>query len=195
MSNPFDREVYAKTHPDLIVKGRHAGWRLDLGYNDTDYSIKYVIQQIGAATEVEVAGSLVTLTDQDYWIFEVTSTASAAWSDFTADTNCRWDLVLTEVSSSNEAIIQSGFIQIFQSTSDRRSHAEIMLTKINSIIEGRADNDVSSYSIKSRSISRMSIDELMKWRDYYINEVTRTGGTVSDGVARPKPNTVRVRFV
>lgn len=195
MNNPFDREEYSDTHPECIVMGRHVGWKLDHDYSPILFGLKYVIQQIGSDVEVEITGSQVQLTEGSYWVFEIPSAVSAAWNDFTTDADCRWDLVLIDTSNTNEAIIQSGFIKIFQSTSDRRSHAEIMLAKINSILEGRADNDVSSYSIKSRSITRMNMDELIKWRDYYINEVARTGGTVDDGVVRPKNNTVRVRFI
>lgn len=195
MNNPFDREEYTNTHPECIVIGRHIGWKLDLDYSPIHFGLKYVVQQIGTDVEIEIVGSQIQLIDGLYWVFEIPSATSAAWTDFTTDADCRWDLVLTQLTPTNDAIIQSGFIKIFQSTSDRRSHAEVMLSKINSIIEGRADNDVSSYSIKSRSITRMNMDELIKWRDYYINEVARTGGTTDDGVVRPRNNTVRVRFV
>lgn len=200
MINPFDREKYLETHPECIILGRYLGWKLDLDYDDVDYEIKYVIQRIDCkGSPVEIEGELVTLTDGNYWVFELSSDTSGGetWTDrFSHNSDCRWDLVLRQTGApNNEAVINTGFISIFPTAADRRSHAEVMVAKINSIIEGRADNDVSSYSIKSRSISRMGIDELMKWRDYYINEVKRTGGTTDTGVNAPRKNTVRVRFV
>lgn len=195
MTNPFDRNDYPVVTPDCIVVGRHVGWRLDLNYSDTEFGLKYVLNQIGGDAQIEITGSRVQLDDKMYWVFEVDATASEAWPDLTADAEFRWDLVMTHLADDNVATIRTGFINIFQSTSDRRSHAEIMLSKINSILEGRADSDVSSYSIKSRSISRMGVDELLSWRNHYIDEIGRTGGTTSDGVSAPKTNTVRVRFV
>lgn len=196
MTNPFDNEKYPVTHPECIIKGRFVGWKLDIDFTDTGYSLKYVIQQVGSTNvEIEIDGVYTQLTDKQYWVFEVPSATSEAWDELTVDANYRWDLVLTKTATSDDAVLQSGFLKIFQSTSDRRSHAEIMVAKIDSIIEGRADNDVDSYSIKDRSISRMSIDDLIKWRAYYVDEINRTGGTVSDGVKRPKKNTVKVGFV
>ena len=197
--NPFDRETYSSDHPDCIVLGRFIGWKLDLDYDDDDYELKYVIQRLGCTNKpLEITGQRVVLTDGSYWIFELSTATSSgnAWTDrFSEGSDCRWDLVLRQTAApNNEAVIGTGFISIFPSNSDRRSHAEIMLAKINSILSGRADDDVSSYSIKSRSISRMGIDELMKWRDYYVNEVERTGGTVNDGRRRTRNKTIRVRF-
>ena len=43
--------------------------------------------------------------------------------------------------------------------------------KIESILEGRADSDVSSYSIQGRSLTKLGIEELMAWRDRYKSEL------------------------
>ncbi len=193
MTNPFDREEYPTYEPLCLVLGKFSAWKLPLSYDNISFSIKYVLNEVSGDTEVVIDGTLVQLTDKEYWVFEIPSNTSTAWA-FDKDTGCRWDLVLTNISSSDEIILQSGFINIFESTSDRRTHAEIMLGKINSILEGKADNDVSSYSIKSRSISKMTVEELMMWRDYYVNEITRTGGSVQTDEGTPKTNTVRVRF-
>ena len=40
-------------------------------------------------------------------------------------------------------------------------------------LEGKADSDVSSYSIGSRSLSKMTPEELTTWRDYYKAEYNR----------------------
>ena len=73
-----------------------------------------------------------------------------------------------------ELILETGKITVkdnyFGSTGDTRSHAKVMLDKIESILENRADADVSSYSIQGRSLSKISINELLQWRDYYKAE-------------------------
>ena len=48
-----------------------------------------------------------------------------------------------------------------------------MVEKIESLLEGRADADVASYSIAGRSLTKLSIDELMTWRDRYKTEYLR----------------------
>ena len=51
-----------------------------------------------------------------------------------------------------------------------------MIGKIESILEGKADSDVASYSIQGRSLTKLAIDELLQWRDYYrreVNEIRR----------------------
>lgn len=200
MTNVFDNSNYPKENPECIVLGRHVAWRIELeDYPDPTYSVQFVVQPVGDSTaEATIDGVSTVIDGETYWVFELDSATSGAdpWTTvFTADVQCRWDLVVTRVSDTNKAILQSGFLRLYIASSDRRSHAEVMVAKINSILEGRADHDVNSYSIKSRSISRMGVDELVKWRDYYLNELRISGDTSNDGTGRrSKRNTVRVRF-
>ena len=65
-----------------------------------------------------------------------------------------------------------------------------MVEKIESILEGRADNDVNSYSINGRSLTKIPVTELMQFRAHYRAEYIKeqrkeraensvgTGGTV-----------------
>ena len=48
-----------------------------------------------------------------------------------------------------------------------------MLEKIESILEGRAAADVSSYSINGRSLTKIPIEELMNFRSRYKAEYLR----------------------
>lgn len=77
---------------------------------------------------------------------------------------------------------------------DPRIHAEIMIDKIESILEGKADSDVSSYSIAGRSLNKLSFDELMTARDRYKGELVRHEN--KELVKRGKSNgsTIKVRF-
>ena len=200
MTNPFDRDNHPNVTPNCIVVGSFIGWKLDLDFAASDYSLQYVLNPVGATDntgEITIDGTEVDLTDDTYWVFEVDTAASTAYA-LTKDAEYKWDLMLTQTASGNRTAIQSGFINIFTSTSDRRSHAEIMLSQINALLEGRAKSDVSSYSIKSRSLTKLSIEELVMWRDYYIGEVKRTGGTndmTAGNNSGVKRNTVQVRFV
>jgi len=79
-------------------------------------------------------------------------------------------------------------------SADPRFHAEKMLTKIESILEGKADSDVSSYSIAGRSLTKFSPEELIQWRDYYRKEVAlhKREEAIKHG-RRPK-STILMRF-
>lgn len=63
-------------------------------------------------------------------------------------------------------------------TSDQRSHAQKTLDALRAVIEGRATADESEYTIKDRSLKRMSMDELLKFLAVYEKKValeTRVG--------------------
>lgn len=202
MANPFDTSKYPTEHPECIILGGHIGWRLAEDFDAADYTLRYDLHKVGEdpvdGVDVQITGSRQTIDGTLYWVFEVESSVSSAapWTDeFAKDTQCRWNLVVVRNSDDNEAVYQSGFLRVYTSTSDRRTHAEIMLSKITSILEDRADHDVNSYSIKSRSISRMTVAELTRWRDYYLSELRRTGGSVNEGGPAIKQNTLQIRFV
>jgi hypothetical protein len=48
-----------------------------------------------------------------------------------------------------------------------------MVTKIESILAGKADSDVSNYSINGRSLTKFSFAELMEAREKYRGEYQR----------------------
>ncbi len=63
-----------------------------------------------------------------------------------------------------------------------------MLAKLESVLTNRADSDVESYTIGSRSITKIPLNELMTWRDHYRSEVARED-------AGGRTPTLKVRFV
>lgn len=54
---------------------------------------------------------------------------------------------------------------------DDRSHAQIALDAIEAVIANRASVDQLEYSIAGRSIKRMPVADLLRFRDYYLAEV------------------------
>ena len=155
--------------PILIYKGETVVWkRTDL----TDYAVGSYAMSWQARLESNGGTTFsATVTEvDDYYKFTLDNSATGGYT--TGD--YFWVLKVTQSSDSEELIIDSGKITVkdnyFGSTGDTRSHAKIMLDKIESILEGRADADVSSYSIQGRSLSKISINELLQWRDYYKAE-------------------------
>ena len=50
---------------------------------------------------------------------------------------------------------------------DNRTHARIVLDALDAMIEGRATKDQQSYSIGNRQLTRMPIEDLIKWQNHY----------------------------
>lgn len=177
MLNPFVIADRPAGHPSSIIVGAYLRWWLDLDFDSALYSLKYTLR-IGTNT-YDVAGVFA----DDRWTFTLLGATSSAWTTGKHS----FDLVLTEIASSENAVVETGFIKVISATEDRRSHAQVMVDKIESILAGRADADVSSYTIKSRSLTKMTIKELMDWRNYYLDEVRRE----ANGGKLPK---LQVRF-
>jgi hypothetical protein len=194
MANPFDPEYYPISVPSRIVKGSHTGWKILDTTDLTGSTLKVRFREVGGIDIVEISGAVTAVDGVDYHVFEVVASATS-FDGYTDNLECRYDLVQVQTSDSNEAIIATGFTRIFGSDADRRSHAEVMLAKIKSVLEGRADNDIDSYSIAGRSLSRIPLSELRAHRDYYMGEVRRTGGTIEGEQVRKKRNTVITRFI
>lgn len=180
--NPFDLTTAPVTEPPSLTAGYWIGWRRELDYDDAVFRLEYRFWNSGHI------GTLVGTQDGDYWLFEASGTFTEA---FHTD-KYRWDLIVVRLSDDEEFLHSTGYIQAYATPAARVSHAETMVEKIESILSGRADSDVESYSIKNRSITKMSVKELVEWRNYYLAEIDRTGGTASAG---PKKNTIRARFV
>jgi len=80
------------------------------------------------------------------------------------------------------------------STTDNRSHVKKVLDAIEAVLEGKASQDVLSYSIAGRSISKMNPEELIKWRSFYQSEYQRELETEAVRRGEDNPKRVGVRF-
>ncbi|MEK9895472.1 MAG: hypothetical protein VW518_03465 [Burkholderiaceae bacterium] len=194
MANLFDASVSPTQEPLQIVVGDYIQWRrVNLGtdYPNDEYTATYVARITGGgANEIQLTG---TAYNSDY-LFTVDSATSA---DF-APGYYHWQLEIVRDSDSNRIVVDRGSFtavpDLDVNQSDPRSHAEIMVDKIESILEGKADADVSSYSIAGRSITKMTFEELTAARDSYKREVIveRQAERIKRG--KPSGATVKVRF-
>ena len=156
--------------PIVIYKGETVVWkRTDIG-SDYDPSSHSMVWEASRETDGSIRFSAtVTESGTDYTF----TLDNSATSSYTAG-DYQWFLKVLQTSDSETIIIDSGKLTVkdnyFATTGDTRSHAKKMLEKIESILEGRADADVSSYSIQGRSLSKIGIAELLQWRDYYKAE-------------------------
>ncbi len=180
MTDPF---APVAIEPSLIMIGDTGAWTITDEWSSATYTVAYRFVQNG------VARVLAGVFTDNLWTFTV---ASAFSSQF-AQGRVVADLVVTRISDDAKHTARSIEIEFFSTLADRRSHARIMVDKIESILSGRADSDVESYTIKSRSITKMSVKELTAWREYYMVEAGREVDQFTG--KRKQANTVKVGFI
>jgi len=195
MANLFDEDNAPEGEPLKIVVGDFIQWKktsLAENYPPATHSAEYVARvAAGASAEIKIAA----IERTGYYLFQA---ASATTSAFEVGAY-HWQLEITQTSSGNRIVIETGefdaIADLDNNGADPRSHAEIMLDKIEGLLIGRADKDVSSYSIQGRSISKMTISDLLVWRDYYRKEVVKERRDNAIALGRPTKTTMKVRFL
>jgi len=194
MANVFDTTNYPTVEPDSLRLGDRWAWKItDLGtdYPPASYALTYSLQLLGDGNHTI---AITASESGDEYIVEVASATTAA---YTAGTY-RWYKFITRTSDSQRAEIGTGTLVVSANTAsghhDESSHAEVMVRKIELVLNGRADADVMSYSIAGRSLSKMSPDELVKWRDYYLAEVAKERRAEAIKLGKGVNSKILVRF-
>lgn len=195
MVNLFDQDNALPTEPASVVIGTLVQWkRADLSdvYATASYDLMYNIRlKNGAGVDKSVTA---TVASDGSFLTTLTSniTTTMVAGDYV------WQAFIVRKSDSAKVSVGTGEFQLLanldQNGADNRSHAQIMVQKIQSLLEGRADKDVSSYSIQGRSLAKMSITDLMMWRDYYRKEVAKEKQDALIAAGKPSNATVKVRF-
>ncbi len=194
MANLFDAANAPEGEPTEVVVGDFVQWkRSDLvaDYPVATHSAEYVARITGGGnTEHKIAAT----ENADYYLFTITSAESATYDAGLY----HWQLEITQTSSGNRIVVDIGdfeFIPDMDSNqADPRIHAEKMLTKIESLLEGKADSDVSSYSIAGRSLTKLSFQELVDARDYYRKEIVKHKNDALVKRGKKNGSTIQVRF-
>ncbi len=196
MANLFDATNAPEGEPLEIVPGDYLIWKktaIAQDYPPASYTATYVARITGGgSSEVQVTGT--SGGGGAYYLFTVSSATSAGFTPGIY----HWQLEIVQNSTSNRIVVERGeftaLADLDINGSDPRSHAQIMIAKIESILAGKADSDVSNYSIAGRSLTKMTFAELMDARDRYKAEYQRE--VIKDRVRRGKSSgaTVKVRF-
>ena len=195
MANLFDTDNAPTSEPTEFTAGSLVQWKradLAVDYPPTLYDLVYKARLRGgnnpeiSATATNSNGDfLVTLTNA--------VTAAVVPGDY------YWQAEIERKSDQARILVAKGQWKVVpdldQTGADPRSHAEIMVDKIQSLLEGRADKDVTSYSINGRSIAKMSVADLLSWRDYYKREVNLERRKADAAAGKPSSATVKVRFL
>jgi hypothetical protein len=194
MANKFNVDEAPELEPASLVIGDFVQWkRSDLvnDYPTAEYSAEYIARiDAGGSSEVKIAATEST----NYYLFTVASTDSASYDAGMYN----WQLEITQTSTGNRVVVDRGHFEILvdldANNVDPRTHAEIMVAKIESLLQGKADSDVSNYSIGNRSLTKLSFEELMNAREYYQREVVRHMNEEKVRHGKTGSSTIRVRF-
>ena len=196
MSNAFDRVNYTTKEPSKLVLGDFWAWRRDdlaSDYPVSAYALTYEfhLDQGGGGTKKFTLTA--TEADDTYYIEAASSsTTSYAIGDYI------WEAYITKSSDSNRVMVDSGRTTITENlantSADLRSHAKKVLDNIEAVLENRASIDQSSLSIAGRSLSRMSIDELLTFRDRYHAEYLEEIKKARIKNKQRSGNTIEVKF-
>lgn len=194
MANLFDPANSPTREPLEVVVGDFIQWRrtdLSSDYPNNLYTATYVARITGGgATEIQVTG---TAYENDY-LFSATSAESAGFKPG----YYHWQLEVVRNSDSQRIVVDRGtftaIVDLDVNNSDPRTHAEVMVAKIESVLENRADADVDSYSIEGRSLSKNPIEKLTYWRDYYKRELNMEKRKERIRRGKSTGATIKVRF-
>lgn len=149
-----------------------AGDTLDFTTSVSDYppsdgytlSYRLIPRTSGTAIEFDA-----TEDDGDYRV-EVGPSTTADW----AAGEYSWVCYVSKAGV--RYTVDSGLVTILPDPAviaayDSRSHARVTLDAIEAIIENRATLDQQEYSIAGRSLKRMTVEELLMFRDRYRAQV------------------------
>ena len=193
MSNLFDSANYPTEVPTELQLGDYWAWKKDnlsTDYPTASYALSYEFNLVDGSTASNF--TLNATESNDEYLIEV--------SDTTSYTKGNYNMVsyITRSSDSARIKLSEGFVEIqdnYATTSTSvRSHAKIVLDAIEAVIENRANIDQSSMSIAGRSLSRMSIDDLLTFRARYKAEYLQEVKQARIKNGRGSGNTIKVNF-
>jgi hypothetical protein len=193
LSNKFDSTNYPSQVPTELQLGDFWAWKRDdlsEDYPVASYALSYEFNLVDGAT---VSNFTLTATESnDTYIVEASSTSSYTKGNY------NWVSYMTRSSDSARVKLEEGFVEIQDNyattTSSVRSHAKIVLDAVEAVIENRANIDQSSMSIAGRSLSRMSIDELLTFRARYKAEYLKEVKQLRIKNKRGSGNSIKVNF-
>lgn len=137
----------------------------------------------------------VTVTTSDNGDGSYLASISTAVSATFAVGRWYWQAVATRASErvtldSGETVVVTGFVSTAAGGADVRSPARKTLDALEATLQGRATSDHLSMSVNGRSISRLSVTELLQWRDRLRDEVRIEEQGERAGLGR----NIKVRF-
>jgi hypothetical protein len=193
MANKFDSTNYPTSEPNELQLGDFWAWKrtdLSTDYPTASYALSYEFNLVDGSTAANF--TLTATESNDEYLIEVSNTTTYTSGEY------NWVAYITRSSDSARIKLSEGFTEIQENyattTSSVRSHAKKVLDAIEAVIENRATMDQSSMSIAGRSLSRLTIDELLQFRDRYKAEYLKEVKKARIKNKKDSGNTIKVRF-
>jgi|TARA_R100000734_G_C3302475_1_gene93009 hypothetical protein len=194
LANLFDSTNYPNFVPSEFKKGDNWNWRnddLSGDYPNSAYVLKYEFNLVDGSTNVHF--QVVATNDGDHYKVEIPNTTT---TNYTAG-EYNW-VANIHRNSGGRIKVAEGYMVIQDdyenTTSSVRSFAKQMLDAIEAVALNRASMDQSSMSIAGRSLSRMSIDELMSFRDRFKAEYLKEVKQARIKNNKGSGNTIKANF-
>jgi hypothetical protein len=190
MSNLFD--TIRAGEPDEIVSGDLVQWRRDdLDYSNSAYTLQY---RARFGKDADVSLSFDATADGLGFLVSLPSATTEKW----VPGEYPYQILIQRNSDSERIRIGSGTFTVVGDFDDGsgevRTHAKLMLDRIEALLEGRALDTVDNYSIGNRSLTKMSVSELTSWRSYYLSEVESEEQIARARQGKKGGNSFQIRF-
>jgi len=154
-------------------------------YPASSWTLSVVLRGIDAI-------DLTATADGDDYLLKEDATTTGGWSP-----GQYW--VSIRVTDGTDVLqVEEGNVEVLPDLADKaagydgRTHAEKVLEAIEAVIESRATKDQRRYRVNNRELERQGIDELLRLRDRYRDEVRRQKMAAKGQSLLGRP--VRVRF-
>jgi len=192
MANLFDDAPEGL--PESFVAGDYVAFKRSDLVNDYPTTL-YSAQIVARGIDDRINEFYITATSEStHFLFSASNSTTASISSG----NYAWQLEIIRDSDSARIVVDRGVIEVKgdldASGTDPRSHSEIMLAKIESLLSGKADSDVAEYQIGGRSLKKLPFSELIEMRNFYRAEVLREKQVIDAKNGRKGPATIQVRF-
>jgi len=194
MASLFDSTNYPTTEPEVLIIGDRWVWkRTDLGtdYAPSSHALSYNARLLGTGTTTFSITASESGTD---YIVEVASSSTSSRSVGIYV----WAMYITRSSDSERFQLDSGKFELKNnlatSEADQRSHAKIMVDKLEDSMELLADKLSTAYSIADRSNTLRSMEEVRTQLDFYRAKYDREIYKDRAKSGKPTGQNILVRF-
>lgn len=180
--------------PLIIVAGDRLQWkRTDLDdFPASTWTLTYYFRSNAPGGQIDIAAT----ADGDNFEVDVTPDASALYTPGVY----YWSAYVSQ--SGDRKLVGHGRLEITINPSDvtiptdGRSHARRTLEALEAVIEKRATTDQQRYVLQAvgRSVDRMPIADVLKFRDYYVGLVRVEDQAASIARGEGSGRNIFVRF-
>lgn len=175
--------------PETIRAGDRLQWKRDLSdYPATSWTLTYYFRtNLPTAPPIDV----VAVADGTFHSVDISPTSSRdylpgswSWEAYASKTGDR------KTVGAGTLLVTPDFSQIVLPY-DGRTQARRTLDSINAVIEGRATTDIMRYVMQAvgRSVDKVPLSDLLKFRDYWLTEVK-----AEENAGSTKGKNVLIRF-